>query len=78
MANWPPLFDEEKCADAVADKVDFLFISDCTILPAPEPVFDCPDIEIPPEPPIPVVPCPTFEAAEDSPSGRRDSCATYV
>lgn len=60
--NWPPLFDEQKCPEAVADKVDFNFISDCTVLPAPDPIFDCPDLAIPPEPPIPVVPCPTFIA----------------
>lgn len=50
-----PLFDQHKCPVPYVPKVDFRFIDDCDILPAPPPVFDCPDIEIPPQvaqPPI--------------------------
>lgn len=57
------LFDPEKCEVGSVEKVNFDFISDCTICPAPEPVFDCPDLEIPPEFPIPTPPCPTFAAS---------------
>ena len=62
---WPPLFDVDKCPAAIADKVDFDFIQDCTILPAPPPIFDCPDIEIPPDIPVPVPPCPVLTVAGD-------------
>lgn len=70
-----PLFDQEKCPVQYVPKVDFLFIDDCNIQPAPDPVFDCLDIEIPPEPPLPpitvpplplpslCIPCPTIHAS---------------
>jgi len=54
------LFDPNKCPIESVAKVDFDFISDCAICPAPEPVFDCPDLEIPPEFPIPISPCPNI------------------
>lgn len=56
------IFDPNKCPVGSIAKVDFDFISDCTICPSPDPVFDCPDLEIPPEFPIPVSPCPTLAA----------------
>ena len=49
-----PLFDpdrQEACSLPSTAAVPFRFISDCQILPAPAPIFDCPDIDIPPDPP---------------------------
>ena len=72
---WPPLFDTEKCPVPYVPRVSFDFISNCEILPAPPPIFDCPDIEIPidvPPPPFDLppisippicIPCPTLLAS---------------
>lgn len=69
-----PLFDQDKCPVPYVPKVEFLFIDDCEIRPAPDPVFDCPDIEIPPQVPQPpilpvdieiptfCIPCPAITA----------------
>ena len=58
-----PLFEQSSCALPFVPEVDFRFISDCTILPAPPPVFDCPDITIPYDPPPQKIPCPSFTAS---------------
>ncbi len=63
---WPPLFDQEKCDVPHVDKLDFRFISDCTILPAPPPIFDCPDIDIPFDVPPPPIPCPEIAISIDA------------
>ena len=51
-----PLFDpdrQEACSLPSTPAVRFQFVSDCLILPAPAPIFDCPDIDIAPDPPPP-------------------------
>lgn len=56
------LFDLTRCPVPFVPRVDFDFISDCVIEDAPGPIFDCPDIEIPPDPPPPPVPpCPDID-----------------
>jgi len=56
----PPLFDQEKCPVPYVPEVDFQFIEDCQILPAPPTVFDCPDVEIPLSKPVHPAPCPEY------------------
>ena len=51
-----PLFDpdrQEACSLPSTPAVRFQFVSDCLILPAPAPIFDCPDIDIAPDAPPP-------------------------
>jgi hypothetical protein len=60
-----PFFPErEDCPLPFVPKLNFRFISDCQILPAPPPIFDCPDIIIPPEPPIPTITIPPIPIPE--------------
>jgi hypothetical protein len=69
-----PLFPLTKCSLSSIPEVDFEFNSVCRVLPAPPPIFDQPDIEIPLDfPPQPVIlppirtpaicmPCPQLHA----------------
>jgi len=41
------LFDTSQCDLPVIPLVDFPFVSECDVLPAPPAIFDCPDIDIP-------------------------------
>lgn len=51
-----PLFPITRCSLSSIPALDFEFNSDCAVLPAPPPIFDQPDIEIPLDfPPQPVV-----------------------
>ena len=60
-----PLFDPERqeaCSLPSTAAANFRFVSDCQILPAPAPIFDCPDIDIAPDPP-PQTPSPSVIAS---------------
>src|SRR5687768_9243795 len=67
---WDPLFDQDKCTVDFVPAVDFTFISECEIPPAPAPIFDCPDLELPPGPPAPPGPrCPEIRAGASGSGG---------
>jgi len=59
------LFNTKKCDVPYVPTYDFNFVDDCTVLPAPPPIFDCPLIDIPFETPIPDfnlnIPCPILD-----------------
>lgn len=64
---WDPLFDTTRCPVEHVDKMDMQFISDCMVRPAPDPIFDCPEILLPPDPPPPPIPpCPTISCGQGS------------
>lgn len=48
-----PLFDPEKCDIGFVPKVTFDFLPNCRVAAAPPPIHDCPEIEIPLDPPTP-------------------------
>lgn len=56
----PPLYDLEHCPVPYIPTHSFEFVPDCSILPAPPPIFDCPNIEIPFDVPPPPIPCPVI------------------
>ena len=58
----PPLFDSSACSVPYIPRVDLDFVQDCTILPAPPPIFDCPEVEIAFDPPPPPTTCPDIAA----------------
>lgn len=55
------LFDTSQCNLPVIPLVDFPFVSECDVLPAPDAIFDCPDIDIPFTGTL-TVPCPSTRA----------------
>lgn len=56
------LFDTSQCNLPFIPRVDFPFVSECDVLPAPTAIFDCPDIDIPFTGTI-RTPCPSTRAA---------------
>ena len=55
------LFDQDRCPVPFIPDVDFRFVSDCDILPAPPAIFDCPPLELPLDPPPQAIPCPDLD-----------------
>ena len=60
------LFNQEKCDVPYVPELDFRFVEDCTILPAPSPILDCGDPEPPPwQTPLPPRECPEYTLNEN-------------
>ena len=57
------LFDQNKCEVPYVPELDFRFIEDCTVLPAPAVIGDCPEDVLVPEEPAQEYPCPDVQAA---------------
>jgi hypothetical protein len=70
------LFDQTKCPVSLIPEVDFHFVSDCSVLPAPPPIFDCPEVNIPFDVPQQKIPCPAINvSAAGGISYGTDPCA---
>jgi len=65
----PPLFNQNNCSVPYVPTANFRFVSECSILPAPPPIFDCPEIPIPFDPPPQKIPCPVIEVAATGSAG---------